>query len=186
MTVDHFYCKHPFFADLDSKPSNPVIVFVATLEWIDHFSPHQSNPLKHVRMFFSIKLCTRNYLAPSILVINLRISNKFLDTKIDRSFSQLTIFRTTSSSFAHSPRHHCFGALLGTISRETATSGWLGTISGKLWRTALGTISAEWLGLERFMNNQRGMVVGTIGETFDGLEQSAGKWWLLQRRFYQR
>ena len=26
MSVDHFYWKHPFYADLDSEPSNSLIV----------------------------------------------------------------------------------------------------------------------------------------------------------------
>ena len=134
-----------------------------------------------------IKLLYRNLHVASILVINPRISNKVWIPKSIDLFFALTMMIGPSDRVmrAHLMRtcHHCLGALLGTISGKTATNGWLGTISGKSWRTALGTISGEWLAWNVSWNNQRGMVVG---ETPHGLEQSAGKWWRLQRRRHQR
>ena len=127
---------------------------------------------------FLIKLVYRNLHVAFDFISQSTISNKILDTKIDRSFSHIHVDQILGltdrqqhsrlHTLGGTHRHHCVGAL-GTIKRERVANGWLGTISGevvanlrleqsagKLWRTALGTISSsgEWLA----WNNQRGIV----------------------------
>jgi len=68
--VDHFYWKQPFYADLESEPSNSLIVLWQHRNRSNMFAT--IGPKTEAR-FFSIKLLYRNHLAASILLVNPRI-----------------------------------------------------------------------------------------------------------------